>query len=186
MLLIFLFSTWGNWGLGRLRAFLQATKLLDSEARAHSLCAISLFIPPVNPSPLPPSPTASCSLAAGAFSYWAPLTMSCHRFACLCLSLDWELPEGRDMFYLSLYPSAHLSTWPRICVLNDFCWRRCIGFFFDSCWLILLKSHIPSTQTHPSCDISTYSWVWNGVMCILRYQLKQLFFFQTLVYIKSF
>lgn len=79
------------------------------------------------------------------------------------------VPWGRDMFYLSLYPGAHLSTWPRICVLNNFCWLCCIGFFYDSCWLMLLKSHIPSTQTHLSCNISTYSWVLNGVMCILWY-----------------
>lgn len=71
-------------------------------------------------------------------------------------------------------------------IRNDFCWLCCTGFFFDSCWLMLLKSHIPSTQTHLSCDISTYFWVCNGVMCILWYQLKQLFFFQILVCIKSF
>lgn len=56
-----------------------------------------LSIQSVNLPLLPPFLAVGCALWQQVPSFnVAPLPVYCDQFTCLCFSLDWELPEGRD------------------------------------------------------------------------------------------
>lgn len=81
-------------------------------------------------------------------------------------------PWGQELFHLSVYSSAQHSIWHRVSVPKDACWLSCTDFFFSTCWLTLLKSHMSSIKTHLSCDsssinITRHSWALSGVwVCV--------------------